>query len=170
VGGKTILSVDCNFKDKKDSDRVAIGALIALGGKYYLLDYASGPWGFIRTQNEIARMCDVHNPAAVWVEDKANGPAIVQTLKSAIPQIKEWTPTGSKEARAEAVSPLVETGCVVLPESAPWLEAFLKEVCSFPKAKNDDAVDMLSQGLLILHKPGNIRYREALEKARREMR
>lgn len=167
--GKRILSVDCNFKDRADSDRVAIGSWLESGGRYYLCNVRRGPWSFTRTQTEIAAECDAFSPSAVYIEDKANGSAIFQTLRSAIPQCKEWTPTGSKEARAESVSPLYETGCVYLVQG-PWNEEYIAELCAFPKGRFDDNVDQSSQALLILHKPGNRRYRDALEKARREMR
>jgi hypothetical protein len=56
-------------------------------------------------------------------------------------------PLGDKVARAHAVSPLVESGRVFLPDQASWLREFLDEVTSFPAAPHDDQVDAMSQAL-----------------------
>lgn len=43
---------------------------------------------------------------------------------------------------------LFEGGSVLLPESAPWLDAFIGELVSFP-GRHDDQVDALVQGTRI---------------------
>jgi predicted phage terminase large subunit-like protein len=40
-----------------------------------------------------------------------------------------------------------EGGKVLLPSSAPWLDEYVRELTSFPGAKNDDQVDSTSQAL-----------------------
>ena len=35
----------------------------------------------------------------------------------------------------------IEGGFVLFPENAPWLDAYLLELLSFPNSKNDDQVD-----------------------------
>jgi len=59
------------------------------------------------------------------------------------------TPRGGKEARAAAVSPLVEAGNVWLPspEIAPWIGDFIEEASGFPTAAHDDQVDAMTQAL-----------------------
>jgi len=47
---------------------------------------------------------------AKLVEDKANGPAVLQSLKHEITGLKEVNPEGGKMSRAAAVSPEVEAG------------------------------------------------------------
>lgn len=54
-------------------------------------------------------------------------------------------PKQSKEVRMESMLKYVRTGKVLLPESAPWLEAFEHELSAFPNGKHDDQVDALSQ-------------------------
>jgi predicted phage terminase large subunit-like protein len=63
------------------------------------------------------------------VEDKANGPAVISMLGRTVPGIVPEEPQGGKEARAAAVSPLVEAGNVWLPspELAPWIGGFIEE-------------------------------------------
>src|SRR6185369_7597794 len=91
------------------------------------------------------------HPAAVakLVEDKANGPAVISTLKSKISGLIAVEPRGSKEARASAVSPAIEAGNVFLPapSAAPWVHDFIEECAAFPKGANDDQVDAMTQAL-----------------------
>lgn len=58
-------------------------------------------------------------------------------------------PDGSKQARAAAVSPLIESGNVWLPspELAPWIGGFIDECAGLPTAAHDDQVDAMSQAL-----------------------
>jgi predicted phage terminase large subunit-like protein len=45
------------------------------------------------------------------------------------------------------VSHLIEAGNIAVPNAAPWLATFQREVTMFPNGKNDDQVDCLSQFL-----------------------
>jgi predicted phage terminase large subunit-like protein len=47
------------------------------------------------------------------VEDKANGPAVIQSLRREIPGLVAVVPGGGQVARAQAVSPQVESGNVI---------------------------------------------------------
>jgi predicted phage terminase large subunit-like protein len=49
------------------------------------------------------------------VEDKANGPAVIQALRHEVHGLVAVVPDGGKIARAQAVSPQVESGNVYLP-------------------------------------------------------
>jgi predicted phage terminase large subunit-like protein len=40
-------------------------------------------------------------------------------------------PVGDKVSRAHVASPLAESGKISIPESAPWLNDFLDEMCGF---------------------------------------
>ena len=59
------------------------------------------------------------------------------------------TPDGGKVARAQAVSPQVESTNFYLqhPAFAPWVEAFDEECANFPYDKYDDQVDQMTQAL-----------------------
>jgi hypothetical protein len=83
------------------------------------------------------------------VEDKANGPAVIQELRHDVPGLIAVTPEGGKIARAQAVSPQVESGNVYLPHPAlaPWIEDLIEESAAFPHGRNDDQVDAMTQAL-----------------------
>jgi hypothetical protein len=42
---------------------------------------------------------------------------------------------------------MIENGFVYIPETAPWLAAYLHELTTFPKGRHDDQVDSTSQML-----------------------
>lgn len=97
------------------------------------------------------------------VEEKATGKSVIQRLQRAagLP-ILGYTPTTDKIQRVNIVSPIVETGKVyVMASGAPvmaegyqefaaWVQPFIKEVCTFPKAPHDEAPDTFSQALVTL--------------------
>jgi hypothetical protein len=91
----------------------------------------------------------------VVIEDAASGQSLVQSLKAEtrLP-ILPVKALGDKQSRAHAVSPLVESGKVSLPESASWLTDFLDEATAFPASAHDDMVDALTQALNYLHGVG----------------
>ena len=71
-------------------------------------------------------------------------------LQHEIPGILAVNPEGGKEARAAAVSPLIEAGNVYLPHplQAPWVYDFIEEAAAFPNGAHDDQVDAMTQALL----------------------
>jgi predicted phage terminase large subunit-like protein len=92
------------------------------------------------------------------IEGKANGDAVIDSLKHEIPGIVVFEPgRDSKEGRATAVSPYIRAGNVHLPTTrvasmAPEIsfgvEAFILEATAFPNAAHDDQVDAASQYLV----------------------
>ena len=49
--------------------------------------------------------------------------------------------------RVHAQTALIENGFVHIPETEPWLDAYLHELTVFPKGKHDDQVDSTAQFL-----------------------
>jgi predicted phage terminase large subunit-like protein len=81
------------------------------------------------------------------IEDKANGPAVIDALQHRISGMVPVQPEGGKEARAHAVSCEVEAHNVYLPEGAPWVHDFIEECAAFPAGAHDDQVDAMTQAL-----------------------
>ncbi len=105
------------------------------------------------------RRLSAHWPNALLklVEDKANGPAVVQSLRHEIAGFVEVNPEGGKISRAAAASPQLESGNWYLPHPmlAAWVEEFIAECAAFPAGAFDDVVDAWSQGAkrLLQRKP-----------------
>lgn len=154
-----VISWDCSFKDERESksgepDFVVGQVWGCKGPRRYLLEQVRAQMGFTTTVRSVR---DLHQAwpraTAILVEDKANGTAVMNTLKSTVPGIVAVEPEGGKIARANACAPLVEAGNVWLPldADAPWVEGFMDECCGFPRKKNDDQVDAMTQALNYLH-------------------
>lgn len=148
-------SWDMAFKGTDASDYVVGQVWGRKGGRFYLVDQVRARMTFTQTCVAVEALDDAHPQiAAHLVEDKANGPAIIDALREKVPGIVAVEPDGSKEARARAVAPLVEAGNVYVPspDRHPWVVAFLDECASFPRGTNDDQVDAMSQALRRLHR------------------
>lgn len=144
------ISWDMSFVGAADAD-FAVGQVWARsGGNFYLLDQVRRRMGFSETAAALTALCRKWPDAfRVLVEDKANGPAVIDALKSRIPGLTPVRPDGGKVARANAVTPLLESGNVWFPpdELAPWIGDMLAELTAFPDGAHDDQVDAMTQAL-----------------------
>jgi predicted phage terminase large subunit-like protein len=143
-------SWDCTFKDLDSSDFVVGQVWGVRGGEFYLLDQTRERMTFTETLHAIEALTRKWPKAiAKLIEDKANGTAVIDTLKRKVSGIIAVNPEGGKAARASAISPLYEAGNVYHPhpDVAPWIGAFEEELVGFPTTKNDDQVDGTSQAL-----------------------
>jgi len=143
-----VQSWDLAFKGAKTSDFVVGQVWAKIGADCYLLDQVRGRWSFSETCQQI-RTLSARWPQAIakYVEDKANGPAVIDALKAQIPGLVPVQPEGGKEARAAAIQPLVEAGNVHLPLTAEWVGDLIEEAAAFPNGAHDDQVDALTQAL-----------------------
>jgi predicted phage terminase large subunit-like protein len=84
----------------------------------------------------------------VLIEDKASGTQLIQELISeGCHRVTRYEPTCDKIMRMHAQTALIENGFVHIPETAPWLDAYLHELTVFPNGKHDDQVDSTAQFL-----------------------
>jgi predicted phage terminase large subunit-like protein len=147
---QVIQSWDLTFTDGAASDYVAGQVWGLAGPKAYLLDQTRARLDFPATQQAIL---DMHarwpQARAVFIEDKANGPAVISSLSRQVPGIIPVTPDGGKYARAVAVQPFAAAGNVVLPDPAllPSVTYLTGEAADFPNGRHDDTVDALTQAL-----------------------
>ena len=122
---------------------------------YYLIDRFKEKVEFPDLKRMATSLYEQYKPNAVLVEDKASGQSLIQELKrqTRIPVVAIKVDS-DKVSRAYAVTPLVESGRVFLPESAPWLPDFLANLGTFPNAAHDDDVDSVTQALNYLARGG----------------
>jgi predicted phage terminase large subunit-like protein len=169
AGGRWVDSWDCNFESSDESKGgwVVGQRWVRDLGNRYLIAQQRGQWNFTQTIEAMERWARTDDPnrspagALVHerlIEKKANGAAIIQVLRDRISGIKPITPTESKEARARAVTPEIESGNVYLPHPADpgneWMTDFLSEVRNFPHDVADDQVDSMTQALSNLRSGG----------------
>lgn len=156
-----LLSCDAAFKDKKTGSRVSLQVIGGRGPYRYVLDNVTKHMTFRETCKAILEMDEKRKPMGgllhKWpqinrflIEDKANGTAIIDTLRELVSGVIAINPEGGKESRANAIQPAVESGHVLLPDGAPWLEDYISEFAAFPVSTNDDQVDSLSQAMIYM--------------------
>lgn len=147
----SVQSWDCAFKDLRTSDYVVGQVWAKRGGEYFLLDRIKDRLDFTATLHAIRQLSARYPDArAKFIEDKANGSAVISVLHKELSGVIAVNPEGGKEARAGAIAPLVEAGNVWLPDPtiAPWVGDFVEECAAFPNGAHDDQVDAMSQALL----------------------
>lgn len=167
------MSVDCAFKGKDTSSKVAIQVWGRSGPDFWLLDRRTEHMDFNATLAAIEAM------QRKWprcgrklVEAKANGVSVVDTLKSKLSGLTLLeTGTDSKEGRAHACTWLWAAGNVLLPHperaaypdgsrGAAWLRggepdlardaregSYEHALLGFPRVAHDDDVDATTQYL-----------------------
>lgn len=152
-------SWDMAFKDTATSDFVSGGLYSRKGASVYLRDQIRDRLSFSKSVDAVRDMSRRWpNATAKYVEDKANGPAIIDTLKAEIPGLIAIDPAGGKIARTYAVQPYIEAGNYYLPHPAlfAWVEPTIVEYIAFNKGAHDDRVDEMTQALrrlLVKHLP-----------------
>ncbi|EKF5404455.1 phage terminase large subunit [Listeria monocytogenes] len=150
---KSVQSWDMAFKDTKTSDFVAGHVWNRKKGEFYFIDRIHDRMGLPETLNAVRRLTTKHPKAiAKYIEEKANGPAVMQTLKGEISGMIGVEPEGGKETRAYAITPLFEAGNVYLPHPiyCPWINDVIEELLAFPNGEHDDDVDAMTQALVKL--------------------
>ena len=155
-----ITSSDLTFKGVKNKpkskpDFVVSQAWAREDARKFLIDQIRGRWGFSDTLKQLVTFFAFHREIRRHViEDKANGPAIMDILYGKISGVDPFNDPSGKEARCEAIAPQVNAGEIYLPHPTlyPWVEAFVTEITTFPFAKNDDQLDALVQALLSMER------------------
>ncbi len=144
------MSWDTSFKGTAGADFVA-GQLWKLWkNKCFLIDQVHKRMGFSETKAEILAFGRKYPTClAKYVEEAANGAAILDALKDEVHGLIPIKPEGGKLSRANAVAPLFDAGQIVLPHPVqfPWVLDLLAELRGFPRARHDDQVDALTQAL-----------------------
>ena len=120
----------------------------AKDGQAVLLDLIRGKWEAPELLVQARAFWSKHRAVtgqgvlrSMKVEDKSSGTGLIQTLKrEGVPIV--GIPRGiDKVTRCLDISPMVQSGNVLLPRSAPWLSDFLAEATAFPNGVHDDMLD-----------------------------
>lgn len=163
---RKVQSWDCNFKGGVNSDFVVCFVVGKIGADYYVLERERCQWDFVETIDAVKKQAKKQQDARpILIEDAANGPAVISSLKGKISGIVAITPIGSKEARATIITPIAEAGNIHLPEGMTWAEEFIDEAAAFPRGINDDQVDSLVQAIIYLEEEGKLAVFEGISDA-----
>lgn len=153
---RVIQSWDLGSKTASSHDYSVCTSWGLKAGNIYLLDVWRGKLEMPELCRKVIALSDVFKPERVLVEDKGSGTALLQALRAQyFHKAIGYLPKGDKLVRLGGVTPTIESGCVHLPQSAPWLDDYLHELCGFPGTKHDDQVDSTSQALHWLREQGD---------------
>ena len=154
---ETVQAWDATFKSGANDDYVAGQTWARYKTDMYLLpNWCHKRLSFTETLDAIRAMSKLYPQATVkLVEDKANGPAIIDTLQQEISGIIPVSPgNDSKEARASSVTPYWEAGQIYIPHPLwkPEVDDWIEEILNFPNATHDDNVDSMTYAVQRLQK------------------
>ena len=146
-----IHSWDTAIKDEEVNDPTCMHSWYLNDKGYWLADRLSYRLQFPDLLRLVVNMYDRDKPNVVLIEDKGSGQQLLQVLRTTtrIPVVGIQA-NASKICRAQAVSGTIESACVYIPESAPWLYEFESQIAQFPAAAHDDDVDAMTQALAYL--------------------
>lgn len=144
-----IQSWDTAIKAKEEHD-YSVGITIGIAyNNYYILDVYRIKVEFPELMASVQSFAQKWKPNLILVEDKASGQSLIQTFKrdGKIPPIVPIKPQFDKITRFAKHTVLFETGRIFICREASWRLCLEQELLSFPKSKNDDQVDCISQAL-----------------------
>jgi predicted phage terminase large subunit-like protein len=143
-----VQSWDTAFKKGEGNDYSVCTTWLVAGNGYYLIDRWKNKIEFPDLKRTAVNLAAMHNPHVILIEDKASGQSLIQELKrdTRLPIIPV-TVDRDKEARANAVTAVVESGRVFLPEASDWTQDFVDELAAFPAGAHDDQVDSFTQAM-----------------------
>jgi predicted phage terminase large subunit-like protein len=121
-------------------------ALLNRGETYYVMEVVRGKFPFDKLLGKILDMKARYGTATLLIEDAPISIGVIQALRQKHVNVVGITPHRDKRSRLISQIDLFEGGSILLPKDAPWLDAFVSELLSFP-GRHDDQVDALTQGL-----------------------
>jgi predicted phage terminase large subunit-like protein len=134
-------------KKAAGGDFVAGHVYAVIGNKWILVDRVHERYTFTESVNALLRMsAKWPQTSRIYVEKKANGAALLNTLRKRAALIKPVEPQGSKEVRALAVQPTVDEGNVAVLDTV-LDPGMMQEMRDFPFGKHDDDVDAFTQAI-----------------------
>ncbi len=169
-GDEVFTSWDLASTQNENSDYSVGTVWLRRLNTLYLLDVMRCKLSFTDLIDEIYKYSVLYKANAVLIENAGIGPAAINTIRNKFSflNIIPINPIKDKVVRMSPGTADIEAGRVVIPETAPWLDDFIRECSEFPNGKHDDQIDSMSQFLNWirdrLYKPnGNSAFLEWLD-------
>lgn len=146
------LWIDGAYTDKTENDPTGIMncAYSSISNRLYIREFTSKRMEMPDLMSYLGKYYDGRNGMSTRsitrIEPKASGHTLKQLISSQTNQnvslIKGHLVGEGKEARLQTASPRIESGRVVL-INGHWNEKFVNDICYFPNATEDEAVDLI---------------------------
>ena len=151
------MTVDTAQKTKERNDFSVFEVYgETLDNRLVLLDLLRGKWEAPELLKRAVAFWNKHTADQktqgvlryMYVEDKASGTGLIQTLKAApyFYPVKDIQRNVDKYTRCLDAQPYIEASCILIPEDAPWVNDFIAEAESFTADNShahDDQLDPL---------------------------
>lgn len=143
--------IDPAYTSKENNDPSALLCYSIYENEYYIRCVEEKYMEFPELVKYIQLFCERNGydrRSKIYVEPKASGKSIVQTLKrnTRLNIIESKPPSKDKVARISDVVNIIESGRVNIIEGM-WNDNFLSQCAQFPNARHDDMVDCLQIAL-----------------------
>lgn len=148
--GRKIVFIDGAYTNNKNNDPTGILITSFSNDKIIIHNYIREWWTLaelLDNFNSVTLINGIMPTDQILIEPKASGKDIVSMFRRMVN-----VPTNdyqgdfvkvSKMERLQTSAPYIQQGSIVL-EYGNWNDTFINEVCMFPNAKHDEAVDLLS--------------------------
>jgi len=155
-GDIIIQSWDPATTPGENSDYSVCTTWLVRDQKYFLIDIFRERLDYPDLRRAVYQLIERWRPNEVVIEAMNSGRALFQELRRQaidgrgplqLMQILSAAPRDSKVTRMAVHTPVIESGKVLLPESAPWLDSLYAEIVQFPHGRYDDQADSISQFL-----------------------
>lgn len=148
---EVVVAVDTALETGEGNDFTACVVLGRAGHRIDVLQVERHRLAFVEQLMLVCELARAYGGAHVLVEAANSGIALVQELRRTHGlHVSRVSARRSKEQRAVSVAALLENGDVCLPQTAGWLQDFIRELRSFPHGPHDDMVDAFVHGLRFL--------------------
>ena len=157
-GVRILQSWDTAFKKNEENDYSVCTTWEITNNQYLLIDIYRERVEFPELKRKVVELYEKHKPHEIIIEDKASGISLIQELQreTTLP-IKAIKVGTDKISRVHSITPIIESGNVLLYSSTNNLNAFLDECEDFPRGEFDDMVDSMSQALTYLRSKVKLR-------------
>jgi predicted phage terminase large subunit-like protein len=145
---RVVQSWDTGFKTGEENSYSACTTWVETEKGYYLVHAWWERVTFPELKRSAVELCERYKPDEVLIEDKASGQSLLQELSETTKMpIKPVKPSADKIARAHAVTPVFESGNVYIPEGELWADEVIEHAARFPRTKNTDVIDSVTQAI-----------------------
>lgn len=168
-----VLSVDCNFKKSPINSDVGF-TIEGIDGQARIFTYWAGSetLGYVETRARILELVKLWRPGAILIEDKANGSAIIDELKTTyrLGNVIGPNPDTTKESRAHAANVAYQAGMVYHNEemlcggNLSTCSDFEGALAKFPRGMKKDVIDAHSMAVLYLMSTNEAEKMAAMQK------
>jgi predicted phage terminase large subunit-like protein len=149
TAGRTVQSWDCATKDGVMNDYSVCVTAYVRKSEVYVLQVYRDRLKFPDLTRKVVELARAWGVKILLIEDAASGSQLIQQLQDqqprGVPRPIACRPEKDKKTRMAGVSSRIERGELLLPENAPWLAQFERELLAFPNGRHDDQADALSQ-------------------------